>query len=148
MVGRQRRLNQRCPKSAHAGEGGICDTGGGTVTGLEMKLWLPLLVLGLFASGSAQAVRVFVVRYASEADVKVYRVQYPSEANLRIHWVDYRSEADGDALWWRAEHASDAELKVYYVDYPSEADLKVYEAGYRSEAGWNGSPKGLQMLGR
>jgi len=111
----------------------------------RMKFWLPLLLLGLIATGTAQAARVYEVRYPSEADLKVYKVQYRSEADLLIYWVDYRSEAEGDALWWKTDYPSEAQLKIIYVDYPSLADLKVYEVEYRSEAGWNGAPRGLIM---
>jgi hypothetical protein len=80
---------------------------------------------------------VYVVQYASQADLKVYIVNYESQADITVKVVKYQSQARGkDALWYFVKYASQADIKIFFVKYASQADLKIKYVEYESQARW------------
>ena len=109
-----------------------------------MKKLLSILTITAIAflfSTTANAQKVYKVKYESQADIKVYVVKYESQCDLKVYHVKYESQAKKDGLWYSVKYESQADKKVYYVDYESQADLKIYYVDYESQAGWKNSSK-------
>ena len=97
------------------------------------------VLLVLMGVRDAPAQVVYVVEYASQADVRLYRTNVRSQADIMVYRVPYRSQADAEkGLWYEATYPSQADTKVYFVNYRSQADCVVYFAPYRSQARRNG----------
>jgi hypothetical protein len=113
---------------------------------LPHPTWMTMLfsrfafvLLVLIGVRNAPAQVVYVVEYASQADVRLYRTNVRSQADIIVYPVAYRSQADAEkGLWFEATYASQADTKVYFVNYRSQADCVVYFASYRSQARRNG----------
>jgi len=62
-----------------------------------MKKLLPLLSIValafLFSINTANAQKVYTVKYESQADVKVFIVKYESQCDLKVYHVKYESQA-------------------------------------------------------
>jgi hypothetical protein len=100
---------------------------------LRSFLLVPAIVSFLTAALTAQT--VYVVQYASQADVRLYETTIKSQADVILYRVPYRSQADPEkGLWHEATYRSQADLAVYWVAYRSQADCVVYFAPYRSQA--------------
>jgi len=100
-----------------------------------------LLVIATAFTLAVNGQKVFVVDYASQADVKVFTVKYESQADLTVYLVDYASQVDQDGKWYFVEYASQADKKIYFVEYESQADLKIYYVEYASQAEWKNPNK-------
>jgi hypothetical protein len=59
-----------------------------------------LLIIAFFIYGSGFSQKVFVVNYASQADVKLFIVNYESQADLKVYKVKYQSEAGNNNGKW------------------------------------------------
>jgi hypothetical protein len=90
-------------------------------------LWL------IGTSPAAQAAKVFVTEYASQATHTAFQVQYASQANCKVFKVKYASQA-APGKWFYVQYASQADLKIHWVQYASQAKLKVYFVQYASQA--------------
>ncbi len=107
----------------------------------KMKKILIIITL-LLVLGSAQAQKVYSVKYESQADVKIFVVKYESQADLKVYKVKYESQAgDNDGKWFFVDYENKAKNKVFFVDYESKADLKIFFVEYESKAGWNNNSK-------
>ena len=57
--------------------------------------------------GTANAQKVYSVKYQSQADVKVFVVKYESQADLKVYKVDYESQAgNNDGKWFFVNYES------------------------------------------
>jgi hypothetical protein len=101
----------------------------------EMKTFLMIATM-LLSIGFANAQKVYVTSYKSEANKIVYETKYKSEANMIVYETKYKSEAKPySGIWFWTEYKSEADWIVYFTKYKSEANLKIYFTKYKSEAG-------------
>jgi hypothetical protein len=102
---------------------------------MNLRAWVFFFFMGWALR--AQGQKVFLVDYASQADLKVFVVPYSSQADLLVYKVEYASQVgQNEGLWHFVDYASQADKKVFLVEYESQADLKICFVDYKSQAGW------------
>ena len=57
-------------------------------------MWLSVVLLGMGMSQPADAAKVFVTQYESQAKYTAFQVKYESQAKLKVFFVKYESQAD------------------------------------------------------
>jgi hypothetical protein len=73
------------------------------------------ITIGAIVSANAQ--KVYPVKYSSNADVKVFVVKYESQADLLVYSVKYESQAKGnEGKWFKVKYQSQADKKIYFTD--------------------------------
>ncbi|MCC8360275.1 DUF6150 family protein [Salinimicrobium sediminilitoris] len=99
--------------------------------GLYFLLFSSVLV------SNAYSQKLFIAKYASDADFKVIVVEQPSQADLKVYNEKVVSQVKGNSgIWYFTKMRSEADKKILFVKYLSEADLKIYFVNHRSQAGW------------
>ncbi len=99
-----------------------------------------LLIFSLFHSVKAQ--KVFSTKSTYEAEIKVFVVEFASQADLLVCEVDDVSQAEKNEGRWFFVHSENAMAKkICFIDNAFQADLRVYFVKNCSQAGWQNRAK-------
>ena len=95
---------------------------------------ITIIIMLLMTCQPAQAQKVYITRYSSQADLLVWQTTYPSSADIKYYVVDYPSQVnESKNHWYFVKYPSQADIKIFYVRYPSFADKIIMPVKYPSQ---------------
>lgn len=94
-------------------------------------------VPGCIYKGKQLSGKVFVVKYAYQADIKVYQTNSKFQSDLVVSPTKYSYQATKCGLWNFVDYSYQSDFKVYFVKYSYQSDFSVFFTKYSYQAGTN-----------